>query len=75
MGIGTSLIPTTDFPDTSKALKSSPNGNCFFNAISIMKLGNEDGAALLRIMTAAGMTSHSNLCKGFLELCRKINLL
>ena len=73
--IGTSLIPTTNFPDTSKALKSSPNGNCFFNAISIMKLGNEDGAALLRIMTAAGMTSHSNLCKGFLELCRKINLL
>ena len=46
----TSLIPND--VGCRKALWTKGDGNCFFNSLSILKLGNENGASLLRIATS-----------------------
>ena len=54
-----SLIP----PDStcSRALKSSENGNCFFNSLSILKIGDESAASLLRLVTSAELFLNAEL--------------
>lgn len=52
--LGTSLIPedVTDAGNQLVALKSKPNGDCLFNAVSITLFGNDTRSLLLRLLVA-----------------------
>ena len=53
--LGTSLIPTditAKHGENIFALRATPNGDCLFNAASIVLFGHEDHAILLRLLVA-----------------------
>ena len=50
--LGTSLLPQA-LEAEFKAIRSTANGNCFFNSLSLLKFGNEEAAPLFRLLTAA----------------------
>lgn len=53
--LATSLIPedvTAEVDNQLVALSTTGNGDCLFNASSIMLFGNESVAALLRLLVA-----------------------
>ncbi len=56
--ISKSLLPN-DF-NNWKPLVSTGDGNCLYNSISILLLGNESLSSILRLLTAAEMIGHAD---------------
>ncbi len=45
---------------TWKPVKATPNGNCLFHSVSILLVGNETLAGILRLLTVAELFAHSD---------------
>ena len=76
--LATSLIPHDVEEETLVALKSTGNGNCLFNSISLLKIGNESAAPVLRVLTsvelymnAASYVNHDVLVNAAKRIRRK----
>lgn len=57
--LSSSLLPQ-DVPTNVIPLKATGNGNCFFNAASILLIGNESLHGVLRLLTAIEIFLHCN---------------
>lgn len=52
------LLMPDDIPANLKPRKITANGNCLFNSVSVLLVGNEDLAFTLRLLTAAELYLH-----------------
>ena len=59
------------------ALKATPNGDCLFNAISLLVRGNESAAMLLRVLVAGELYFNASFYadnKGLAFMFRRVSL-